>query len=240
MTKPLAVLASLLALATTASANALVVASDPAAAPTPVVASVAASVAESAPTPSSPPAPRLLDARIGTLLGSAQVGDIQNFSPGISGGIGYRIGDTTIRLLGDYYRVGDEPGGPMARRGRASRIGAAARYSFAHTDPDNQIEADFWGELGGGYEHVAWLAGGVLDRPSAELAVGIDAGKRSAKDRGGGHHVIGYFMAFRTHVGVAPEMPGAVATCGGPCTAATTPPRTDVSMFFELGVHWGH
>jgi len=196
-------------------------------------------VAAEAPPPDRP-APRSIDARLGALLGTAQVGDSQNFSPGVSGGFGYRIGDVTVRALADYYRVGDDPGQAMARRGRATRIGAAARYSFAHTDAENPVNADFWGELGAGYEHVAWLAGGVLDRPSAEAAFGIDLGRRSDADRAGRRSEIGYFMAMRAHVGEAPQVPGAMATCGGPCTSATTPPRTDVSMFFELGVQWGH
>jgi len=191
-------------------------------------------VAAEAPEPDKP-SEHFLDARLGALLGSAQVGDSQNFSPGISGGLGYRIGDVMIRGLADYYRVGDDPSSMMARRGRATRLGAAARYSFVHTDRDSDVNVDFWGELGGGYEHVAWLAGGVLDRPSGEVAFGLDAGRRNTRN----HAEIGYFMALRSHIGEAPQMPGAVATCGGPCTSATTPPRTDVSIFFELGVHWG-
>jgi hypothetical protein len=31
-----------------------------------------------------------------------------------------------------------------------------------------------------------------------------------------------------------------MATCGGPCDTATTPSRTDVTMFFDFGVHFGH
>jgi hypothetical protein len=44
-------------------------------------------------------------------------------------------------------------------------------------------------------------------------------------------------MAFRSLVGQGPEMAGP-AVCGGPCSEATKPTRTDVSMFLELGVHW--
>jgi hypothetical protein len=189
---------------------------------------------------SEPPPFRMVDARLGVLLGAAQVGDTNSFAPGISGGIGYRMGDLTLRATGDYYRVGDDPSTTtMARRGRATRLGGAARYAFAHTDYSKLMNFDFWGGLGGGYEHVAWLVGGVLDRPSAELAFGLDAGHRSEPDRRGRSHEIGYFMAFRTFVGEAPEMAGAIATCGGPCTQATKPPRTDVSMFFDFGVQWG-
>ncbi len=187
----------------------------------------------------SPPAPRLVDGRIGVLLGDAVVGDTNAFSPGISGALGYRIGDVTLRALVDYYRVGDDPSDAMARRGRALRVGGAGRYSFAHTDYDSAPQVDFWGELGAGYEHVAWLEGGVLDRPNAELAVGVDFGRRG--DRGRDHHrpEIGSFLAFRTFVAQGPDMAGAVATCGGPCSEPTKPPRTDVTMFFEMGVHWG-
>ena len=50
---------------------------------------------------------------------------------------------------------------------------------------------------------------------------------------------IGYFMDFRTLIAAGPDM-DVPAVCGGPCTKATKPSRTDVSMFFELGLHWGH
>lgn len=187
-----------------------------------------------------PPTPRVIDGRLGLLLGGADVGDASGFSVGVSAAGGYRYGDVTLRGLFDYYRVGDDDSATMARHGRATRVGAAARYSFAHTDEDAHFAVDFWGEAGVGWEHVAWLRGGILDRPSYETAIGVDLGGRSDADRRGRHREIGYFMAFRTLIGEAPEVPGAMATCAGPCTQATTPPRTDVTMFFELGVHWGH
>jgi hypothetical protein len=187
----------------------------------------------------SPPSPRLVDARLGMLLGDAVVGDTNAFSPGVSGSLGYRMGDITLRALADYYRVGDDPSDTMARRGRGLRVGGAARYSFAHTDYDWSGLVDFWGELGAGYEHVSWLEGGVLDRPSGELAVGFDFGHRGDRARDGHRSQIGSFLAFRTHIAEAPEMAGAVSTCGGPCSEPTKPPRTDVTMFFEMGVHWG-
>jgi hypothetical protein len=186
-----------------------------------------------------PPSPRLVDGRLGVLLGDAKVGDTNAFSPGISGSLGYRIGDVTLRALADYYRVGDDPSDTMARRGRGLRVGAAGRYSFAHTDYESAAQVDFWGELGAGYEHVAWLEGGVLDRPSGELAVGLDFGHRGDRTRDHHRPQIGSFLAFRTHIAEAPEMAGAVTTCGGPCSEPTKPPRTDVTMFFEMGVHWG-
>ena len=189
--------------------------------------------------PGDAPAPREVEGRIGMLLGGADVGDADGFSVGVSGGLGYRIGDVTLRGLFDYYRVGDGSGEAMDRKGRASRFGGALRYSFANTGWDSHTPVDFWGEAGAGYEHVAWRNGGVLDRPNAEFAFGLDVGHRSAPNAHGDRHSIGYFMDFRTLVAQAPEITGAMATCSGPCTEATKPTRTDVSMFFELGVRWG-
>lgn len=209
--------ALLLAISSTASANALVASDEP----------------------EAPAKPRFIDARIGMLVGGADVGDADGFSIGISAGLGYKIGDVTLRGLVDYYKVGDNADETLQRHGRATRAGGAVRYSFANNGDEPGLGIDFWGELGAGYEHVAWLHGGVLDRPDAELAFGLDLSHRSELDRRGSHHDIGYFMAFRSFVGEAPEM-NLPPTCGGPCTKATPPPRTDVSMFFELGVHWGH
>ena len=189
--------------------------------------------------PDSRPAPRLVDGRLGMMLGGANVGDTAGFSAGLSTGLGYRIGNVTLRGLFDFYKVGDNSDEATPRRGRATRAGGAVRYSFANNGDDGTFGVDFWGELGAGFEHVEWRAGGVHDRPDGELAFGVDLGSRSERDHHGHRREIGYFMAFRSLIGDAPEPPGAMATCGGPCTKATTPPRTDVSMFFELGVHWG-
>jgi hypothetical protein len=189
-----------------------------------------------------PAAPRRVEGRIGMLLGGSDVGDADGFSMGLSTGLGYRIGDLTLRGRFDYYRVGDGSDEAMDRRGRATRVGGAVRYSFASTgNPRSSsagVGADFWGELGLGLEHVAWRRGGVLDRPSGEAAIGFDFdgyGERTAQNR---RRHIGYFMAFRTLLGQGPEMEGP-AVCGGPCTRATKPSRIDASMFFELGLHWG-
>ena len=209
--------AALLCIASTASANSLV-ATD-----------------EAPGTPSH----RLIDGRLGMMLGGADVGDADGFSVGLSAGLGYRIGDLTLRGTFDYYQVGDNADELMHRRGRASRIGGAARYSFANNGDDGKLGVDFWGEAGGGLEHIDWRPGGILDRPSVELAFGFDVGGRGDPDRRGNRREIGYFMAFRSFIGEAPEMPGAMATCGGPCDTATKPSRMDISMFFDFGVHWG-
>jgi hypothetical protein len=180
-----------------------------------------------------------VDARLGLMLGGSDVGDADGFSAGVSGAIGYRMGDATLRGLFDYFRVGDGGDESMSRKGRSTRLGGALRYAFARNDYEQKGRVDFWGELGAGYEHVAWRRGGILDRPSGELAVGLDVSGQGDRDRSGRRRKIGYFMDFRTLVAQGPEMSGITATCGGPCTQATKPSRTDVSMFFELGVHWG-
>lgn len=192
-----------------------------------------------------PPAPRRLEARAGVLLGGSDVGDADGFSVGVTTGLGYRIGDVTLRARFDHYRVGDGGDEEMARRGRGTRVGGAVRYSFVNSGSERErggsrggVGADLWGELGVGLEHVTWRRGGVLDRPSGELALGIELdgyGRRNAQGR---RRHVGYFMAFRSFFGQGPEMDGP-AVCGGPCTRATKPSRLDVSMFFELGLHWG-
>ncbi len=183
-----------------------------------------------------------MEGRVGMLIGGTDVGDADGFSMGVSAGIGYRIGDITFRGLLDHYRVGDGPDEALDRRGRGTRLGGAVRYSFANTNDDRGskgVGIDFWGELGFGMEHVAWREGGVLDRPSGEVAVGFELDGRGERDdltRRRRH--VGYFMAFRSLIAEGPEMDGP-AVCGGPCTKATKPSRSDISMFFELGLHWG-
>jgi len=224
MTKLLA--AALLTVASTASAQVVVATERPYAEPPPYVA--------------AEPRPTEVDLRLGMLLGGADVGDADGFSIGASAGFGYRIRDLTVRALLDYYKVGDNSGETLQRKGRATRAGAALRYSFANTGWNKDgFLADFWGELGGGFEHITWRQGGVLDRPTGEVAIGVDLGHRSEPSATGARKKIGYFMAFRSLVAQGPEMDGETSTCGGPCNEATKPSRTDLSMFFEFGVHWG-
>lgn len=187
-------------------------------------------------------APRRIEGRAGLLLGGSDVGDADGFSVGITTGLGYRVGDVTLRARFDHYRVGDSSDEYMPRRGRGTRVGGAVRYSFANTgDPDRMrggLGVDLWAEAGLGYEHVAWRRGGVLERPSGELALGFELDGFGRRDARGRRRHVGYFMAFRSFFGQGPDMDGP-AICAGPCTRATKPSRTDVSMFFELGLHWG-
>jgi hypothetical protein len=180
-----------------------------------------------------------VDGRIGFLFGGADVGDADGMSYGVSAGLGYRMGDLTLRGLVDYYRVGDNPDEMIVRRGRATRLGGALRYSFANNGDERGTGVDFWGETGLGLEHVAWRDGGILDRPSGELAIGLDIAGRGDLDRHGRRKQVGLFIDFRSFIGEAPEMPGAPSVCAGPCSKPTTPSRTDLSLFFELGVLWG-
>lgn len=187
--------------------------------------------------------PTRVEGRVGMLMGGSDVGDADGFSLGVSAGLGYRIGDVTLRGLFDHYKVGDGSSEAMSRTGRGTRLGGAVRYSFANTVDERKsrkgLGVDFWGELGFGMEHVTWRQGGVLDRPSGEIAVGFELdgyGERDDRTRRRRH--VGYFMAFRSLIAQGPEMDGP-AMCGGPCTKATKPSRTDVSMFFEIGLHWG-
>ena len=187
------------------------------------------------------PTPHRVEGRVGMLIGGSDVGDADGFSIGLSAGVGYRIGDLTLRAMFDHYRTGDSSDELQDRRGRGTRVGGAVRYSFANTGDSRSgggLGVDFWGEAGLGLEHVAWREGGVLDRPSGELAVGFELDGQGERGRHGRRRHVGYFMAFRTLIAQGPEMDGP-SVCGGPCTQATKPSRTDLSMFFELGLHWG-
>ena len=202
---------------------------------------VVASDGYALPPAPAPAAPRRLEARAGMLLGGSDVGDADGYSAGLTGSLGYRLGDITLRGRFDYFRIGDGADEQMDRRGRSTRIGGALRYSFANTGDSRDrggVGADFWGEAGIGLEHVAWRQGGVLDRPSGELALGYDLDGYGRRGLDGRRRHVGYFMAFRTFLAQGPEMDGP-STCGGPCTRATKPSRIDASMFFELGLHWG-
>jgi hypothetical protein len=187
-------------------------------------------------------AERRVEGRVGMLLGGADVGDADGFSIGVTTGIGYRIGNLTLRGRFDHYRVGDSPDELMVRRGRGTRVGGAVRYSFANTYEDREskgLGVDFWGEVGLGVEHITWRPGGVLDRPSGEVAVGFELdGYGARKERSNRRRHIGYFMAFRSLIAQGPPMTGPLV-CGGPCDKATRPSRTDMTMFFEVGLHWG-
>jgi hypothetical protein len=193
---------------------------------------------------------RRLEGRVGMVLGGSDVGDADGFSIGVTSGLGYRVGDATLRARLDHYRVGDGRSesidGMSPRRGRATRVGGALRYALVssynalkHSERKRgSVAVELWAEGGLGLEHVGWKAGGVLDRPSGELAIGFDVDGFGAPNERQRRRHIGYSMAFRTLIAQGPSIE-APAMCGGPCDKPTRPSRTDVSMFFDLSVHWG-
>jgi hypothetical protein len=178
------------------------------------------------------PSPLAWDADVGFLAGAADVGDSGGASIGLATGLAVRYRDIALRGTFDYYRVGDSGNANGDRHGRAMRYGGALRYSFVASH-GNEGRMDFWGEAGAGVEHVAWRAGGVVDRPSAEIGLGFGSAFRYGPDR----RLVGSFMAIRTFIAPSP-MADAMPSCGGPCDRPTKP-GNDFTTFFELGFHWG-
>jgi hypothetical protein len=210
-------------------------------------ASADVTIAGDAAAPSPPPAAssgeRRFDARAGFLLGGSDTGDADGLSMGIHGQLGFRAGDATLFGELDYYSVGDSAGEENRRIGRTSRAGLTLRYSLLNdrrtANGTMPIGGDLWVEAGAGYEHVAWKKGGVLRRPDLALGIGVEMDGRPGAKRGERpKQHIGYYLAFRTLIARAPES-DEPAMCGGPCSEPTQPPRTDVSLYFVVGLHWG-
>jgi hypothetical protein len=195
------------------------------------------------PTSATPPRAtsgpeRRLDARVGFMLGGSDVADANGRSLGFHGQLGYRIDGVTLFGELDYYSVGDSPGEMDRRTGRTTRLGVTARYSLLRTPHSSgSLGGDWWIEAGGGYEYVNWDAGGVLRRPDVALGVGLELDARPRWSPTSTHHA-GWYVAFRSVLARAPESDAPVV-CGGPCTQATQPSRTDVSLYFLVGLHWG-
>jgi hypothetical protein len=181
---------------------------------------------------------RRLDGRAGFMIGGSDVGDADGLSLGFHGQLGYRLDDVTLFGEFDYYSVGDSPDEGLERKGRTTRYGLAARYSLLHTTPhDGPIGGDWWVELGAGYETVRWKQGGELTRPDLALGIGVELDARPGAKNATPRHA-GWYVAFRSVLARAPES-DAPEVCGGPCTEATQPSRTDVSLYFLIGLHWG-
>jgi hypothetical protein len=189
------------------------------------------------------PIPTRFDSRLGLMLGGADVGDANGFSLGLHAGLGYRVGDTTVFGEYGYFRVGDGKDEAMSRNGRTSRLGLAVRRSVMNTDPREKVGGDLWVEVGAGYERVSWSQGGLLYRPDLALGFGFEfdgrPGPRADVGAGAPPRHLGWFMAFRAILGRAPDASAMPATCGGPCTEATSPSRNDTSLYFVVGLHWG-
>ena len=172
-------------------------------------------------------------------VGGSDIGDVSGPGVGLNATLGRRFGSLT--LLGEYgyLSVGESAYSSEARRGNMSRLGLTARYSVLTTGEGERstIGADFWVEAGGGRHRVAWHEGGTLTRNDVVLGFGVQMNvklnKNSPKPR-----YFGPYFAFRAHMARAPES-GAPVVCGGPCDNATAPSRNDVSIFFNVGMHWG-
>jgi hypothetical protein len=192
-----------------------------------------------APAPSMRPAHnRHFDGRAGFMIGGADTGDATGLSMGFHGQLGYRFDAVSLFSEFDYYTVGDSPGEDNRRIGRSARVGATVRYSLLDAGPNaGAVGGDWWVEAGAGYEHVNWNAGGVLDRPDLVLGMGLEVDGRPGYGTSHMQHA-GWYFGFRTVVGQAPKS-DAPTVCGGPCTMASQPSRTDVSMYFITGLHWG-
>lgn len=192
--------------------------------------------AESVIVTSVPAPPRRVELRLGTMLGSGDVGDARGFSGGLHTAIGVRRGE--LGLLGElhYAGVGDALTRLEPRRGRATRAALLGRWNVLSGSPDAPVSGDLWIEGGVGYEHVAWNQGGVLDRPFAALGFGAELDARPRP--GGKRRHVGPYLGFRTQLARGPAS-DAMPTCGGPCTRATRPPSLDASLYVVFGLHTG-
>ena len=162
------------------------------------------------------------------MLGGGDVGDVDGFSFGATAR--HRLPhrrhhaacacSTTTRSATAATRACSAT---AARRGSAPRC--ATRSEHRHRRA--RVFADFWGELGVGFEHVAWLHGGVLDRPERGARVRLRS-RRPRHARRAQRRTIGYFMDFRTHRRAGARGCRRDGDVRGPCTTATTPPRSDV------------
>jgi hypothetical protein len=189
-----------------------------------------------------PKPPTRKELRIGTLLGGADIGDVEGFSGGLHLALGYRRGDLgiigelqSVSVGDDVYDLPADQQGSR-RHGRSTRGALMARLNVLSGSPDGPISGDLWLEGGVGYEHVSWHPGGVLDRPFAAFTVGGELDARPGKGPRPRH--VGPYVGIRTQLARDPDR-GEMVTCGGPCSRATRPSPLDVSIYAVFGVHTG-
>lgn len=116
--------------------------------------------------------------------------------------------------------------------GMAHRFTANARYSIGRTG-GHDGGGDVWAELGGGFERIAWDAGGVWTRPELALGIGLAVWGADERDHGGLSLGLRATFAPRNDVAFAP------AICGGPCDMATPPTGWDRALMFDLTAQFG-
>jgi hypothetical protein len=186
----------------------------------------------------APPTPHRVEARIGMLIGGGDVGDVTGPSNGVQLAIGARYGEVTGLAEYDYLTENDADDAMTSRHGDMSRAGLVARMSLFRTgNDDSPVAADYFVEAGAGYERISWAPGGVLDRPDLVLGFGAELDGQVHRDSGATRH-IGSWVGLRAIVARAPD-PGLPPVCGGPCSMATPPSRTDVGFYFSWGMQWG-
>jgi hypothetical protein len=184
----------------------------------------------------APRPPRRLELRLGTMLGSGDVGDSHGFSGGLHTAIGVRRGELAALAELHYGGIGDSVSRASPRRGRVTRLALIGRWNVLSGGPSAPLSGDLWVEGGAGYEHVMWNRGGVLDRPFVAAGFGTELDARPSP--GGKRRHVGPYIGLRTQFARGPrsdEMP----TCGGPCTRATRPSSTDASIYVIFGLHTG-
>jgi hypothetical protein len=185
------------------------------------------------------PKVRRNQATIGMHVGGSDIGDVSGPGVGLHTTFGRRFG--TLTLLGEYsyLSVGESAYDVQHRRGNMSRLGLTARYSVLTTGESEKssLGADVWVEAGGGRHRVAWHEGGTLTRNDVVLGFGVQMNVKLNRKSPKPRH-FGPYFAFRAHMARAPES-DEPAVCGGPCDNASAPSRNDVSIFFNVGLHWG-
>jgi hypothetical protein len=181
------------------------------------------------------------DSSVGMLIGGARIGDVGGFAAGLQLGLGRHLGP--VYLYGEYDflsvgETGDAGSSAEPIRGLMHRLGGNLRYEVAGSSNRRDARVRGWLEAGLGRQHVAWAAGGTLDRTDVSLGFGIGGDFAIGKD----DTVFGYHYALKTFFARAPGGPAAMTdpTCGGPCDQPTAPHRgLDYGIFFNLDLHWG-
>jgi hypothetical protein len=180
------------------------------------------------------PRTRRTELHIGMLAGGSDIGDMHGPGVGLEVNAGMRLSDLTILGQLDYLGVGESRYTEDPRRGDLMRLGLAAR---------NPLALGFWLEAGGGRQRIAWDRGGTLTRNDLVLGFGVQLDAKLGSSSGKPRY-LGPYFAFRANMARAPEPtdasdPMTTPTCGGPCDTATNPSATDISVFFNFGMHWG-
>ena len=169
---------------------------------------------------------------VGMLLGSYRLGGPKGFAGGVELGMGARWRSAELRGEYEILRVGDDSGA-KAVKGTMNRLGAALRYDLLGASNNSDVEGWFWLEGGVGHEWTNWDHGGLLERNDVSFGFGVQPMFRGKNEMA--RKYLGYVFAFRGFIANDPNgnLPGAVATCAGPCTKATKA-GYDMGFFFNM------